>query len=373
MAPAVAAEAIPGIPAESRLMQMLQRARALLGVVAKDLPRYLPALRSASSRYLAICNRGERLQAAPDGSGYRCDWQWTSDLRAPLQIPRLGLKLMKRALVDHPIRFSAAPDAVAGTPDVSFIIGHRGDNRLPHLLKTLESIAGQQGVRIECLVIEQDNVPRLSGRIPAWVRHIHTPPPDTDMPYCRSWAFNIGAREARGQLLVLHDNDLLVSADYAARSLERMNSGCALINLKRFGFYLSKAHSQSLFEGTATLTQSPPESVMQNMLGGGSTAIERAAFERIGGMDEGFVGWGGEDNEFWERAQSLDVWPYGCLPLVHLWHPSQPGKYQADNPTLARHRARSIIDPDLRIQELHSLPWGERSGPMGYVRQAKNA
>ncbi len=351
----------------------MQRARAMLGAVLRDLPRYLPALRSTSPDYLGLCNRGERLVMAPDASGYRCDWQWTSDLRAPLQFPSLGRRLMKRVLADHPVRLRDAPDTLEDEPQVSFIIGHRGDSRLPHLLGTLESIAGQQGVRIECLVIEQDKVPRLPGRIPAWVRHIHTPPPDTGMPYCRSWAFNIGAREARGQLLILHDNDLLVSADYAARSFERMNSGFALVNLKRFGFYLSEAHTQEVFAGNSTLTQVAPESVMQNMLGGGSIAIERAAFEQIGGMDEGFVGWGGEDNEFWERAQTLEVWPYGCLPLIHLWHPSQPGKYQTDNPTLARHRARSAIDPGLRIQELRSRTWGERSGPVGYGKRAENA
>ncbi len=348
------------------MMSGLQRARGLLGVVVKDLPRYLPALRQRSPRYLAICNRGEQLIAAPDGSGYRCDWQWTSDLRAPLQLPVLGRRLMQRALADHPIRLNPQPDTMPVAPEVTFIIGHRGDSRLPYLLKTLESIAGQQGVAFECIVVEQDSVPRLSGRLPSWVRHLHTPPPVANMPYCRSWAFNIGAREASGALLILHDNDLLVSTDYAARSLERMRAGFDVVNLKRFGFYLGEAHTQAVFERAVSLTDQPPESVVQNMLGGGSIAIGRSAYLRIGGMDEGFVGWGGEDNEFWERAQTLDLWPYGCLPLIHLWHPSQPGKYQSDNPTLARHRARSAIDAVRRIEELSALPWGDRSGPLGY-------
>ncbi|PJA42974.1 MAG: hypothetical protein CO182_00960, partial [Lysobacterales bacterium CG_4_9_14_3_um_filter_62_6] len=56
----------------------LATSRAWLGVLLKDLPRYLPALVRNDSAYLALCNRNERLQAAPDGSGYRCDWRWTA-------------------------------------------------------------------------------------------------------------------------------------------------------------------------------------------------------------------------------------------------------------------------------------------------------
>ena len=64
--------------------------RALLGVLLKDLPRYLPALAGSDAGYLTLCNRLERLELAPDGSGYRCDWRWTSDLHAPKVLPVLG-------------------------------------------------------------------------------------------------------------------------------------------------------------------------------------------------------------------------------------------------------------------------------------------
>jgi predicted glycosyltransferase involved in capsule biosynthesis len=43
-------------------------------------------------------------------------------------------------------------------------------------------------------------------------------------------------------------------------------------------------------------------------------------------MDEEFVGWGGEDTEFWDRCQTLRVANHTYMPIVHLWHPSQPGK-----------------------------------------------
>lgn len=342
-------------------------ARSLLGVLLKDVPRYVPALLGAGERYLALRNRNEVLQAAPDGSGYRCEWQWTSDLHAPKVVPGLGARLMGLALRAHPVCFSDAPPEYNGLPEVSFIIGHRGDSRLPHLLKTLESIAGQQNTSVECIVVDQDVETRVRGLLPGWVRHVHTPPPSPDMPYCRSWAFNVGARSARGDLLVLHDNDLLISADYAARSLDRVQAGFDVVNLKRFGFYLSESHTREIFTGRSAITDHPPESIMQNLLGGGSIAITREAYLRIGSMDEGFVGWGGEDNEFWERAQTLTVWPYGCLPYVHLWHPAQARKYQSENPTLARYRELSEIDAAKRIEALLSSTSGEVSGPVGWA------
>ena len=105
---------------------------------------------------------------------------------------------MKRALADHPIRRLPQPELVSEQPDVSFIIGHRGRERLPHLLATLESIAGQEGTSVECLVVEQDVQAHLLGHLPAWVRYLHTPPPTPNLPYCRAWAFNVGVRQARG-------------------------------------------------------------------------------------------------------------------------------------------------------------------------------
>ena len=102
---------------------------------------------------------------------------------------------------------------------------------------------------------------------------------------------------------------------------------------------------------------------MQNAEGGGSIAILKDAYERIGGMDEGFVGWGGEDNEFWERAQTLRLWPYAHLPLWHLWHPPQPGKYAQDNATLHRYREMSESPVEERIRRLKGNPGGKLSGP----------
>lgn len=342
------------------------RWRDIAAVLLKDWHRYQQAFRAVDSSYLALTNRREQLEASSHGIGFKCNWQWTSDLHAPKVLPVLGRRLMQRALADHPIRRLPQPENHSANPEVSFIIGHRGMARLPHLLVTLESIAGQQGVGIECIVVEQESESQLRGRLPPWVRHIHTPPPEPDMPYCRSWAFNVGVKQARGSMLVLHDNDILVPADYASLNCLKSSQGYEVVNLKRFIFFMDQPCTNLLLEKACNLAGITPDSIMQNAEGGGSIAITRDAFERIGGMDESFIGWGGEDNEFWERGQTCKLWPYGCLPLVHLWHPSQPNKHDANNHTRKHFQELSNIPAISRIARLRALPTGAMSGPIGY-------
>jgi len=345
----------------------MSNTRQLIGVLLKDMPLYLPALVRGGNAHLAIRNRAERLEPAADASGFRCDWQWTSDLHAPKVIPALGRRLMQRAIATHPIAHANTPGPHREpSPQISFLIGHRGIERLPHLTATLRSIAAQEGVRVECIVAEQDAQAQLRDRLPSWVTLLHTPPPAANMPYCRSWAFNIAAQHARAPVLVLHDNDMLVCADYAAQILHRVSQGYDVVNLKRFIFYLSESHTDGVFRGRAGLLDAAPHVIVQNLEAGGSVAITRAGFDAIGGMDESFVGWGGEDNEFWERARTLRAWTWGCLPLIHLWHAPQAGRHDAHCETAKHYRALAQIDPSERIRQLKSVSRGSAHGPVNW-------
>jgi len=299
-----------------------------IGAVIFDLPRFFKP-------WVLMRNRNERLIANPIGRGVKCDWQWTSDLHIAKVFPSLGRNLMQRALRDYPIVLK--DDEIASLPsvarndaslvvDVSFIIGHRGLERLQHLLLTLRSIAAQTDVSLECIVVEQSIKEEIRAMLPDWVRYIHTPLLRPDLPYNRSWALNVGARQAKGKLLVLHDNDFLVPQVYASELMKGFSKGSEVIQLKRFIFYLSKEGTEYMLANRA-LSPICPERIVQNLEAGGSVAVGREAYFAIGGFDESFIGWGGEDNEFWDRAQTRKVCPYGYLPLVHLWHAGQPDKH----------------------------------------------
>lgn len=330
--------------------------RQIVGALVLDAPIFEWRLRTAWTR---IRNRRERVEYSEDGRGVACKWQWTSDLHAPKVFPRLGTRLMARCIRDWPVDFAAAPKQGGQEVQVSFVIGHRGRDRIPLLLATLATIAAQRGVTCECIVVEQSGQSEVADLLPAWVRYIHTGFPDPGMPYCRSWALNVGARVARGRLLVLHDNDMLVPRDYAAELWARSLEGYEAINLKRFVFYLSERHSRSISAGDKDFSSYPPEVIVQNAEAGGSIAVTSAAFFEIGGFDESFVGWGGEDNEFWQRALTRKTWPYGYLPIVHLWHASQPEKIGAKPFAAEKLHALSAIPPQRRIAGLRQRTFGD--------------
>jgi hypothetical protein len=265
---------------------------------------------------------------------------------------------MEQAIGEWPIAFVNTPGEASGDFQVSFVIGHRGTQRVPHLLATLATIAAQRSVRCECIVVEQSVQSEVRDLLPAWVRYVHTALPVIDMPYCRSWAFNVGARVARGKVLVFHDNDMLTPEAYAAEVWNRYEEGYEVINAKRFIFYLTERHSQEIESSHELNLMQPPEVIMQNAEAGGSVAITHNAFFAIGGYDESFVGWGGEDNEFWDRAQTRRVWPYGYLPMAHLWHTSQPEKLHQTPATTEYYRRRSALRTETRIVELGARDFG---------------
>lgn len=339
-----------------------------LSALLLDWPSYewnlrgLGATPGRRGHWTRIRNRRDRIRLGPEGVGAFCEGRWTSRLHVCDVFPSLGARLLSRALEEWPPAFAERPGSSGGArePDVSFVIGHRGLERLPHLLSVLSSIAAQSGAEVECVLVEQSVEPRIAERIPDWVRYLHTPTPD-GMPYSRAWAFNVGAREARGGLLVFHDNDMIMPRRYAAELLGVRRRGFEVINLKRFVFYLGEHETAQVLEGKAI--DGPPERVVQNLEGGGSVAVDRAAFFEIGGFDESFVGWGGEDNEFWERSAVRVVWPWGYVPLAHLHHAEQPEKGRRDRRTATLLDERSRIPPEVRIRELAARAFGRAHGP----------
>lgn len=323
---------------------MIRKLRTLAGALVYDV---VPFERNLRRNWVAVANRNEVFTRGGDG-GLRPEWRFTSDLHIAKVFPTAGARLMRRSLRDWPIELREGPVTASETPEISFLIGHRGLARLPLLLQTLRSIAAQRDAAIECIVVEQSMTREIESALPPWVRYHHTPLPHADMPYSRAWTFNEAARLARGRVLVLHDNDILVPERYAAELARHVRGGAQFIDLKRFLFYLSERDTQNFDLATAV-----PEIVVQN-LQGGSIAATRDAYFAIGGFDEGYVGWGGEDNDFWDRAAWYGgVYAFTYMPLVHLYHAPQPGKLAgASAPAVMRYREQERVPPEERVRRL---------------------
>lgn len=336
--------------------------RTAAGALILDWPKFVIAL--WRGRWMEICNRRQVVTLDSNGNGVACEGPFTIPLHVTNVFPSLGRRLLRAALREHPLVFRAAPPPCGDKPSVSFVIGHRGEQRLAQLQVVLEAIAGQDLPGVECIVVEQDAKNYLADKLPSWVRLVHTAPPAPDMPYNRSWAFNVGARAAGGELLVLHDNDIIPPADYARRALEVARKGYDVVDLKRFVFYLRRdASPETLRDEVGVCKSLVVAEVLQNTTGGGSLAVKREAFFSLGGFDEAFCGWGGEDNEFWQRARTLKVWHFASLPFVHLWHPPQPRRKEQDNPTARLLAERGTIPEAQRIRELVGREAGRAGGP----------
>ncbi len=333
---------------------MLRTLRQIVGVQLLDRSRYRRLLSSPGLGYLALCNRYEKLRPAPLGGGYECCWSYTSRLHASLVCPDLGQRLLRRCLQDFPVVRLAVPAWDSRqNPELSVVIPHRGAERVGHLLATLKTIAGQRNVRLECIVVEQDNQSEIASLLPPWVRHVLCPLHQAGGRFNRSHAFNAGLRHCRAPAALLHDNDMLIPADYCRSILHTIALGYQAVNLKRFVFYLDESTSLAIMSRPdCSLDTAPPLEIVQNLEAGGSVAITTEAYRSIGGMDEEFQGWGGEDNEFWDRATLLSRWTWGLFPIVHLWHRPQELKHNPGNINLQRARALAEVPAHERIQQL---------------------
>ena len=328
------------------------RVRVQAGALAIDGPRLACCLATRNG-WPRMRNRNDRMTAGPAGRGWRCEWEYSRSLHVCDVFPATGRWLLRKALRQWPVDLKGerTPD-VRAQPVISFIIGHRGMERLPHLNLTLETIRRQSGVEVECLVVEQDSEARIRPHLPAWVRYHQAPLPGGEIRYGRAAAFNAGARLARGEVLILHDNDLLAPRAYAAEVWQLHRQGYETGHLGRFFFYLDRSSSERLLARTGAWRNATVERVVENAAGG-STAISRAAFARIGGLDEEFIGWGGEDNEFWSRCLTRKTWNFGYLPFIHLWHPSLADR-QRSNPSLALWERKRTVPVADRIAALYA-------------------
>jgi hypothetical protein len=320
--------------------------RHRVGSVIYDWPAYIRAMRGAG--WTQVHNRREQISS--DGRGVRCEWRFSSDLHLGNVFPSIAERLMRTALSQWPVVMRDAPEASGTEPAVTFVIGHRGEARLPNLLATLRSVAGQCDVPFECIVVEQAARPQIGALLPSWVRYLFQ---ECTTEYNRSATFNAAIDMARGELLILHDNDMLVPSRYASEALARAREGWEFIDLKRYIFYLDERTSADMFERDE-LTMLHP--VITQNLRGGSIAALRHAYDAIGGFDEEFVGWGGEDDDFWDRAEtSGKTYRYGYLPIVHLYHAPQPGKVQQDTaPAVIRYQMLESVPAADRIRRLRA-------------------
>lgn len=170
---------------------------------------------------------------------------------------------------------------------------------------------------------------------------------DDDGPFNRSRALNRAARQAAdADVLVVADGDSFTEGSQLADAVDRaVATGQITFAYDRF-CYLSRAGSVKIMGGFRGMWE---PFVEFTMTGTCSSAVvtTRALWDQVGGFDETFVGWGGEDVAFSLACQTFG----GGLqripgPVWHLWHPPAPHTHDHIWPERIKLYAAAAYRPD---------------------------
>lgn len=301
--------------------------------------------------WLDLCNRAERLRAEPGSIGRVCGWQDSSRLTVARIFPQVGLRLLRRVLREWPVRLAGEADVVASEhPQVTIVIPIGGTERMQQFDLALASARAQTGVATEILVVEQSPEPTLEGRLPPDVRYRHDRVDAGSAGFNKSRALNLGARCARGESLLLMDADFLLPERFACECHQ------ALVTFEgvrpmRLLFYLDAPSLPAIHRSRRLEAAVGVDDIVEN--NPTPIAVRKATYWAIGGHDEDYAGWGGEDTEFLDRLRTRRISEAGWLPLVHVWHAAAPKKASGDR-NHRLHEAKMRTSSATRIQELRA-------------------
>jgi hypothetical protein len=154
-------------------------------------------------------------------------------------------------------------------------------------------------------------------------------------PFSKSVAVNNAARKAKGDVLVIVDADGYISADSVLHCAEEIRA--ARKKDRRLWFIPYRQFYRLTEEASGLLLGSDPAKPYifpeplpakyilgdtDPKVGAMIQILPREAFDAVGGWDERFRGWGGEDHAAMRATDTL-YWQHKTLPgqVLHVWHP----------------------------------------------------
>lgn len=227
-------------------------------------------------------------------------------------------------------------------------------HRLRNLLACLLALRDQSSPRerYQVTVVETDAEPRWEDVIRPFADHyVFAAKPG---PFNKSWTVNVGVRHTPGQpeAICILDADVLADRQFVERNatrLRRPGTGGHLTYRNMLTFD-EPATSHAIRERVhRRQAEADPDHFCGFLLRrppGCCVWVRSAAFERIGGMDERYEGWGGEDYDFLHRLDLDCPLDYYDDWLLHMHHP--PSAYiredggLVDIPPLSWHPAEPI-------------------------------
>lgn len=225
------------------------------------------------------------------------------------------------------------PSSGSGTdPDTLVVISLRdkvGGARVRNLLACLAALRDQTRP-VAVTVVETDELPRWREVVEPLVDHyFHA---SYDGPFNRSWAINLGVANTPGRArnLCVYDADILADREFVARNHERLLADRYAAHLPYVDMFSldAAASHRAIRERVGAKEPDVSFDVLRGLVlvrpPGACLWLTRDAFDRIGGMDERYAGWGGEDDDLVARLEAQGPVLRFADPMLHLDHPRPP-------------------------------------------------
>lgn len=256
-----------------------------------------------------------------------------------------------------PHRVHVPTSGRTSVPHISVVIPCRNTERHGAIKTVVAGIRAQKFPCINIVVVEHDVAKNLGQEIQP-CNHLLVKS-GGNRPFNKAKAFNMGVAAAVAPIVVLHDADLLVAAEYVSTiyKLLRTQDAC---HLGKSVIYLAAGTTKAVNESLSVDESTRGENVV-GYFEGGSLACRRRAFWLVGGFNEDFWGYGVEDCEFYERLSA------GCnfreertFDFVHLFHGRTSGwqMQHSHNKSIGKALADQPMDRRLRIARKKLVEWG---------------
>ncbi len=201
-----------------------------------------------------------------------------------------------------------------------YIIGYRHSlDRYENLKKTINWLSNIKSdeITIEVVVVEQDTTPKMPEISGIFHIFVYNP-----WPFNRSWSFNIAAKEFDSDVYAFGDSDLIMDTSEFISSIKESNNFDILSPYKSV-LDLTEVETFENIDFWKKIDRSGRgETDHQKInLCGGLVIFTKKGFDMVGGWNEDFIGWGGEDDFMTLKVETLGLttkeMPYR---IYHLYH-----------------------------------------------------
>ena len=182
--------------------------------------------------------------------------------------------------------------------------------------------------QLEIILVEQDSIPHV-GQILSdycgqyiFIKNVEF--------FNRAKGFNIGVKQAKGKVVALGDGDIVMDRQAMSKSFDDCYKEFDAVNPYGKIIDLSRKESRCLrLENNFSNKHTACGERKWTSFCGGIVLFKKSFYEALGGFDEAFEGWGGEDDAM--SVKIAKVIEYNILDgkkwytsqentAYHLWH-----------------------------------------------------